>query len=164
MATMSFMEAQAYAKKIHPDAKARLDETERTWVVEIPTKFEETYEVTDTWAGTPAEELFKKWAGDCDSLTDWADHASYRYEPLEIIAMRYNLGVEYHRHLDAISDVKLVAAGFPVYNELFVGDDVQNRWTREEFTTIQRIREDSAKEATEAFIGRAEAIDALLYR
>lgn len=83
-------EINEYAKTIHPDAKARWNDY--NWVIEIPTEFVGPIELPESFRDTPAWEADHEYEGSYGStLARWAYKNGYGSQPIEIVAMHYNL-------------------------------------------------------------------------
>lgn len=115
--TMSFIEAQDWAASIHPDAKARLN-WDDTWEIVIETPIQQAYAVHPLWADTPAEKKFNTFDVNGDGLTEWAKHAGHKNEPLDIVALRYNLTVKYAEFIENFIDEQLAETALPLYADM----------------------------------------------
>lgn len=153
----TYSEISADAKALHPDAQVRMGDDGK-WEIVIPTQFLESMNVTESWAGTPAEEAFNTMSGGEDELTRWGYKNGYSEYPLELLAERYNIVQDsqawgHTRMKDELKKVSL--------SEKFYGD-TSSEITPSDMSVYEALRIVIGAEMDEKFAARAAALDAKL--
>lgn len=90
--TMSYDEALAYAKTLHPNATVSLNGSYDTWAISIETNIDVDMKLPAHFDGTPAAVAYAQWESSCDNeLLRWASTNGYGWVPLDGLAEIYNL-------------------------------------------------------------------------
>lgn len=108
------------AKAISPDARVRaIDYGEQKWEIYIPSEFAPTYDLPESYKGTPAWDLSLLDDGSYgDQLSRWGYKNGYRGLPIEGIADYYNVQCEFSSREYAIASELDKSAGFIPMNEI----------------------------------------------
>lgn len=154
----SYTEVLTDAAPIHPDAQVRMGADGR-WEIVIPTPFLESMNVTESWAGTPAEKAFNTMSsGGDDELTRWGYKNGYSEYPLELLAERYNIVEDSQAWGQTRMKEELKKIGL---KKKFYGN-TSSEITPSDMSVYEALRIVIGAEMDEKFAARAAALDAKL--
>lgn len=154
--TKTFAEMLAYAKTIHPDATIRLEDSCDTWQIVIETDISQSWQVDETWKGTPAEEAYNTPdSGGEDVLNRWARKNGHGSEPLALVAEQYNINHDSQVWAQTRLDELLVEAGHLPMLEMIAGREI----THEDFVIYNGFRTAVGEMMTVQFAARQEALN-----
>lgn len=108
----NYREMMEIAQKISPEARVRMVGYNDQWEIYIPTVFNVSHELDESYQGTPAWEAYKtRDSSHDDELQRWGYKNSHRDLPIEGIADYYNFMQEKHAAWSKARDILSEAAG-----------------------------------------------------
>lgn len=108
----NYKEMTEIAQKISPEAKVRMVGYNDQWEIYIPTVFNVSHDLDESYRGTPAWEAYKtRDSSHDDELQRWAYKNSHREIPIEGAADYYNLMHERQAAFVKARDILSEAAG-----------------------------------------------------
>jgi hypothetical protein len=121
--SLDFEEASYEAERIHPNAKAVLNNGK--WVFVILTDYTEKLDFPDELKNTPAWEAYQTLSkDDSNGLYDWATENDHEGLPLLLLIKIYNLEANKENLVNSIHRDLLIKAGIPLTKkEIFASQD-----------------------------------------
>jgi vacuolar-type H+-ATPase subunit H len=164
METKTFEQITAEAKKIHPDAFARLNEYTENWEIVIPTEYEESDEPDESWADTPAGEALKEYEPNYGStLHRWRYKNGYEGSSLAATAAEFNMMYESTCYEQNLWEEKLRNHPELPYHPL-EKQPSDEEYTDEQRKIVKKIMKEARKETQEYMILRRKQVDKMFVR